>query len=78
MPRPSRVNRLTNLDAGASGITALLLPLLGWRTALAAYAGLGIAWAVPFYFLFRNRPAEHPLVNPGERGLIASAVAPAA
>ncbi len=59
----------------ASGLTAVLLPIFGWRVVLALYSALGILWAVPFYLFFQNRPSQHPRVNAAERELIASSVA---
>lgn len=59
----------------ASGLTAVMLPILGWRTTLMAYAALGVAWSIPFYLIFRNRPTEHPRTNAEERRLIAEPAA---
>ena len=54
----------------ASGLTAILLPRVGWRVALGGYSALGILWAVIFYLWFRNRPEEHWSTNWAERDLI--------
>ncbi len=61
----------------ATGLSAALLEAAGWRLLLQAYAAAGIAWAVVFFVLFRNRPASHPGVNAAEAGLIAGGRAPA-
>lgn len=50
----------------ANGITAALLPVLGWRGVFWAYAGVGLLWTVAYYGYFRDRPQEHPRVNAAE------------
>src|SRR5262249_42024166 len=42
----------------------------GWRGVFALFALPGLAWAVWFYWWFRNRPQEHPRVNPAELSLL--------
>jgi sugar phosphate permease len=54
----------------ATALTANLLEPVGWRRVLQGYAGLGIAWAILFHVIFRNRPEEHPLASGAERDLI--------
>jgi MFS family permease len=54
----------------ASGLTAQLLPVLGWRGVLRAYSVVGLAWAWWFAVAFRNRPEDHPRVNRAEAKLI--------
>jgi len=44
--------------AGAFPLMAWLLSVLDWRTAFAALAVPGIAWAVIWYALFRDHPAR--------------------
>jgi MFS family permease len=73
----------TSMSIGAviaSGLTAALLPHIGWRGVFAAYTGVGIVWAIGFFLGFRNRPEEHPAVNGSEvaliRGLKPGAVVP--
>lgn len=60
--------------------TAPLMVLLGglfgfstgqWRLVFTLYGSLGLVWTIAFWFLFRDRPAEHPLCNDSERRLIA-------
>jgi ACS family glucarate transporter-like MFS transporter len=53
-----------------SMITGLLLGPLGWRWLFALYAVPGLLWAAWFAFWFRNRPQDHPGVNPAELALI--------
>src|SRR4051812_3262249 len=62
----------------ATGLTAVLLDPLGWRLVLQGYASAGIIWAIVFFFWFRNRPQEHPLVNEAEQELIRSGRVPTA
>ncbi len=61
----------------ASGLTALLMPVLGWRGVFWLYATIGVIWSVLFYIGFRNRPEDHPRVNPGELRDIRGEGAPA-
>ncbi len=57
------------------GLTPLIWVLLtdkelarfAWREAMWLFAGIAAVWCVFFYFLFRNKPAEHPAVNEIER-----------
>jgi ACS family glucarate transporter-like MFS transporter len=56
----------------ASWVTAYLIGPLGWRWLFLLYAMPGIAWAAWFALWFRNRPQEHPSVNPAELALITS------
>jgi MFS family permease len=46
--------------------------LMSWRGAFLTFGVIGIAWCVVFALVFRNRPSEHPGVNPAERDLIES------
>jgi MFS family permease len=54
----------------AQGLTAQLMPFMGWRRVFEAYAGLGVLWGLGFLFWFRNRPEQHPAVNKAECALI--------
>ncbi|MBX9628596.1 MAG: MFS transporter, partial [Gemmataceae bacterium] len=49
------------------------LAAAGWRLPFWVYGGVGMAGAVVFYGWFRNRPADHPAVNPAEVALIGGA-----
>ncbi len=57
----------------ASGVSAILLPALGWRVTLEVFALTGVVWAVWFWTLFRDRPEQHPRVNTAELALIRGA-----
>ena len=59
----------------AGGLSAPLLPWLGWRLTLRVFALVGVAWAVGFWIIFRNRPEEHPGVNQAELALIRRGIA---
>src|SRR5215210_8082768 len=47
--------------------TAYTAPVISWRGAFVLFGGLGILWCLAFAWRFRNRPDEHPDVNPAER-----------
>ncbi|MEW6305342.1 MAG: MFS transporter [Verrucomicrobiota bacterium] len=62
--------------AAAPVITILLVHQFGnWRPVLIVYGVLGIAAAVAFWYLFREKPEEHPQCNEAERALIGTNVA---
>lgn len=52
--------------------TLLILQLGSWRTVLWFYGLMGIAIAVAYYAVVRDRPSEHPACNQAERDLIGS------
>jgi MFS transporter, ACS family, glucarate transporter len=52
--------------------TAVTAPFLTWRGAFVLFGLLGVTWCVAFALWFRDRPADHPGVNPAERDLIAA------
>jgi MFS family permease len=54
----------------ASGLSAFMIPWLGWRVTLDLFALVGVAWAVWFWLIFRDRPEENPWVNAAELALI--------
>jgi len=54
----------------ATGLTAALLPVVGWRNVFLLYSYLGLAWSYAFYRWFRNTPADQPSTNEAERRLI--------
>jgi MFS family permease len=60
-------------SAVGSVITGVLLEPLGWRWLFALYAVPGLAWSLWFLVWFRNRPQDHPGVNPAELAIIADA-----
>jgi ACS family glucarate transporter-like MFS transporter len=57
---------------GAVGfiLTGELLEILPWQGLFALYALPGLLWAAWFFWWFRDAPAEHRAVNPGELALI--------
>jgi sugar phosphate permease len=50
----------------------------GWRQVMSVYGAAGLAVALVFWLVFRERPADHPAVNEAERELIAANDAAAA
>lgn len=48
----------------------LIIGLGGWRETLWTYGLLGVAVAIAYWVIVRDRPAEHPRVNDAERELI--------
>jgi sugar phosphate permease len=70
----------SSLSVGAAlgaWLTGLLLAPLGWRLVFALYAVPGLVWSVWFFLWFRDRPQDHPGVNPAELDLIRAGGAPA-
>jgi MFS family permease len=61
-----------NLVGGAVAplMTAVIIRAAGWRWAFLAFGCLGLVWAAAFGWWFRDDPADHPSVNPGELDLI--------
>jgi sugar phosphate permease len=51
-------------------LTDKTLGSLSWREAMWLFALVAAVWCLVFYFVFRNRPAEHPAVNAAERAEI--------
>jgi MFS family permease len=52
-------------------LTAFLIAQLSsWRTVLFIYGVMGIAIAAAYYWIVRDRPAEHPTCNEAEKELI--------
>lgn len=52
------------------GLTAFLMERYPWRDVFGLYTWVGVAWAVVFFWYFRNHPRQHPRVNEAERNLI--------
>ena len=44
-------------------LTGELMEIMHWRSVFQVYSLVGILWAVAFWFVFRTRPEQHPLVN---------------
>jgi MFS family permease len=62
---------------GAAGafFTGLLLSSLSWRSIFLLFALPGLAWAIAFWFWFRNRPEQHPQVNRAESDFVRPSIA---
>jgi MFS family permease len=72
----------------AGGVTPLLVLVLlsepapgsnqpvAWRHAFWIFGSLGVLWCIGFWWWFRDRPEQHPSVNPAELTLIQSAAGP--
>jgi sugar phosphate permease len=58
---------------GAAITPALVVYLIaayGWRTTFVLFGCLGLAWAVLWFWYYRDTPADHGSVNAAERDLI--------
>ena len=64
----SGTQTLTLDDAGSVKTAAAAFGT--WTTPLWLLAGLGLVWCALFWLWFRNRPEDHPAVNPAELSLI--------
>lgn len=80
LPKPDRVRAqgIMWLSARWGGaftplLVVLLLEHLSWREAFGIFGLLGIFWSLVFYRWFRDRPAQHPLVNADELAILPSA-----
>jgi MFS transporter, ACS family, glucarate transporter len=51
-------------------LVAWVLTFTSWRWAFVLFGGLGVIWAVIFYWWFRDNPAQHPKVNHAELALL--------
>src|SRR5687768_5627980 len=61
------ITTVSLLGGAASGFLAPpLIQGVGWRWTFVIFGAVGIAWAVAFYWWFRDDPAEHPGVNRAE------------
>jgi MFS family permease len=45
-------------------------PVVLWRHSFWVFGGLGVVWCIAFWWWFRDRPEQHPRVNPAELALI--------
>jgi sugar phosphate permease len=50
----------------APPLTALVMNRIGWRATFALYGLVGLVWAGVFWAWYRDEPAEHPSISPGE------------
>jgi MFS family permease len=46
------------------------IPITSWRHTFWIFGLLGVVWCVAFWWWFRDRPEQHPAVNPAELALI--------
>lgn len=53
---------------------ALMIVSFGWRMPFVVFALLGIAWAILWFWFYRDTPREHRSVNPAELALIEGAL----
>jgi sugar phosphate permease len=64
---------LTSAQLGgvaAPTLAAYLIEVAGWRFAFLIFGLVGVAWAVGFWWWFRDDPADHSRVNAAELALI--------
>ncbi len=66
-----RANGVLFLGSRAGGAVAPTLALLiihrwGWRTCFVAFGAIGLAWALAWYWWYRDDPSEHPRVSAEE------------
>lgn len=54
----------------------LILSFGNWRVAGWVFGAVGIFFAIAFWWLVRDRPADHPSVNPAEQELIVRGLPP--
>ena len=47
-------------------IALLLIQRWGWRVSFVVFGAFGIVWAIAWYRSYRDRPADHPDVDPQE------------
>jgi ACS family glucarate transporter-like MFS transporter len=60
----------------APTLAAYVIEAIGWRLMFAPFAVLGVAWAVGFWWWFRDDPAAHPAVNQAELAHIRAGLPP--
>ena len=54
-------------------IVGLLIARYGWRTPFLCFSVIGVAWAILWFWYYRDSPAEHSSTNASERDLIVAA-----
>jgi len=47
-------------------LALVLIQRWGWRTSFVVFGAIGLVWAIAWYRSYRDRPAEHPDVDPEE------------
>jgi ACS family glucarate transporter-like MFS transporter len=72
-PRSERATVAGIFDSGSKFGGAIALPMIvwmmsmfGWKETFTIVGGLGVVWAVVWWWMFRETPAQHPGVNPAE------------
>jgi len=55
-------------------IVAAMVLAYGWRMPFVTFGVIGVAWALVWYFWYRDTPEEHQQVNAAERELIQSSL----
>lgn len=56
----------------AGPATALAIAYFGWRSAFYIFGALGVVLGIAWWTMFRDNPAEHPLISPEEAAFIAA------
>ena len=56
--------------ASAPLLVVAVMAFVSWRTAFLVFAVLGVAWALVFYWWFRDNPRDHHSVNAAELELL--------
>ncbi len=56
--------------AAALPLVSWMIAGLGWRTSFLVLMGIGIGWAVLWFFYFRDEPADAPWLTTAEKKLI--------
>jgi MFS transporter, ACS family, glucarate transporter len=59
-------------------LVAALMGFMSWRAIFVAFGCVGFVWAVCWALWFRDEPADHPAVGPGELAFIEEGRAPLA
>ncbi|HWI85229.1 MAG TPA: MFS transporter [Sphingomonas sp.] len=57
-------------------LVVALITAYSWRAPFLIFAMIGVIWALIWYYFYRNSPAEHRMVNVGERERIEQALGP--
>jgi sugar phosphate permease len=60
--------------AATPALTVLLISIWGWRAPFIVFAGLGVLWAVLWFWYYRDNPRDHKHVNAAELALIESSL----
>ena len=56
-------------------VAVALMTHLGWRAIFHVFGAVGIVWSLAWWFMYRDRPAEHKSVNPAELAYIREGLA---